>query len=260
MSETGAHPPENGLDANGAVPAKRIDGCYRRRVIALVGPGVVEAGVEDDFHHFRVTVRHDGTHVSSVEGEPLRYPWATCPGASDGLEKLRGAPISTAMTRHPDAFDRFHQCTHQLELALFAIAQAARGVSRRYDLTIADSDDDGLCVATVERDGETVETWRIKGEQLITPPELAQMAVRSLRPWAEALDDDRYERVAMLRRCLQVAAGRKLRLRPDLAAEVPGARNACYAFQDARSRQGVFIRESVRDFSAGADGLLATSS
>lgn len=256
MSETGVQAPQDGPDTTGSATGPRVRGRYRRRVVAIVAPGLVRAGIEDDFHHFRVTLRHDGAHVTSVEGAALRYPWLTCPGASDGLERLRGAPIGTAAPRHPDAFDRFHQCTHQLELALFAIAQAARGVSRRYDLTVADPDGEGLRVATVERDGETVETWRMKGEELVSPPELARMAVRSLRPWAEALDDDRYERVAMLRRCLQVAAGRMLRSRPDLAADLPGARNACYAFQDVRARQGSFIRESVRDFSAGADRLL----
>ena len=229
---------ETGLRTDKDEANGRQEGFYRRRIATIVEPGIVRAFVEDDFHHFRVTVRHNGTKVTAVKGEPVRFPWLTCPGASGMLVNLIGAPIETSMPRQPDAFDRFHQCTHQLELALLAIAQAARGRSRQYDIAISDADQDGIRAATVSRDGEMVEAWRLIGEQLVAPPEIARLAVRALRPWADALEDDRYERVAILRRCLQVSWGRSLAVRPDVASKVPGAGNACYAFQDIRRATG----------------------
>jgi len=224
--------------------------------VIVVDDGRAQAGVEDDYHHFRMSMAHDGRHVTVVEGEAVRFPWATCPGASAMLRSLVGTPIETAVVRHPDAFDRFNQCTHQLELALLAIAQVARGASRCFDVTITGTDAGRMRVATVERDGVLVEEWRLAGDELLAPPNLAGVNVRKLRPWANTLDDDRYEGVAILRRCLQVSSRGSRTVLPQVASHVPGSRNACYAFQDVRAELGRFVPESPRDFSDSPDELL----
>jgi len=67
------------------------------RVTAL-DTSTVRGDMEDDFHRFGVTVRHDGARVVEVEGEGERYPWTTCPAAVEPLRALAGAPLSTRIS------------------------------------------------------------------------------------------------------------------------------------------------------------------
>ncbi len=57
-------------------------GIYHRRIRATSSPGLVNAELEDDFHHFRVRLQHDGEKIVEIEGDAVRYPWTTCPGAT----------------------------------------------------------------------------------------------------------------------------------------------------------------------------------
>ena len=41
---------------------------YRRKTIAEAGEFETIAAMEDDFHHFAVRLRHDGTHVTALMG------------------------------------------------------------------------------------------------------------------------------------------------------------------------------------------------
>ncbi len=75
--------------AHGFVPGR----LYRRKTIADAGPFETVAAMEDDFHHFTVRVRHDGSHVTEVTGEAVRFPWTTCPGAIAKLDELIGTPL-----------------------------------------------------------------------------------------------------------------------------------------------------------------------
>ena len=66
---------------------------YRRRIeLVTVSPEVVQGELEDDFHHFRVSIAHDGAKVTAVEGTAVRHPWSTCPDALTPLRSLVGAP------------------------------------------------------------------------------------------------------------------------------------------------------------------------
>ncbi|HUI47693.1 MAG TPA: hypothetical protein VL119_03280, partial [Acidimicrobiia bacterium] len=57
--------PEFDLDAD----------AYRRRIrVVTTSAGVVQSDLQDDFHHFVVTLRHHGEHVESVEAESRRWP------------------------------------------------------------------------------------------------------------------------------------------------------------------------------------------
>jgi hypothetical protein len=48
---------------------------YRRRILVrTAAPGEVVCDLEDDFHHFRVTLRHDHHMVESVDAESIRWP------------------------------------------------------------------------------------------------------------------------------------------------------------------------------------------
>ena len=64
--------------------ARFPDGSYRRRLrMVVAAPTLVEAGLEDDFHHFTVALSHDGTTVTSVDAE-------RAPLALDHVPRRRG--------------------------------------------------------------------------------------------------------------------------------------------------------------------------
>ena len=142
-----------------------MTGCYRRAIRIRADEGRASAEIEDDFHHFRVSLAHDGVQVTDAHGEAVRHPWSSCPLASGALTALRGLPIGahpTAIYRHADPLG---QCTHMFEMAGLAAAQAARGPGeRRYDVSVSDAAD-GQAEAELRRDRERVLRW--------TPPSVA---------------------------------------------------------------------------------------
>lgn len=99
--------------------------------------GEVRAALEDDFHHFRVHLRHDHQTLIDITGEALRFPYSACPQATEPLRDLIGmrlSPIAHSVTRQTDAQ---HQCTHLLDLAGLALAAALRPPQvRRYDIQV----------------------------------------------------------------------------------------------------------------------------
>ena len=60
-------------------PDRRVPAPHPAR--ARSTPSTVWGGLEDDFHHFEVTLHHDGAHVTGIEMHAVRWPWATCPDA-----------------------------------------------------------------------------------------------------------------------------------------------------------------------------------
>ena len=118
-------------------------GCYRRCIVLEADGDTVRGELADDFHHFGVSLRHDGERALEVVGEDVRVPWTTCPGALEPLRRMEGAPLSRAvrdLLRHTSARE---QCTHLHDLACLAVAHAARAAAggaamRRYDAEVPD--------------------------------------------------------------------------------------------------------------------------
>src|SRR5690242_17941726 len=111
---------------------------YRRRLLlSAPAPGVVVSDLEDDFHHFTVTLEHDGERVVSVECSSGRWPWSTCPSAAESLRALAGMPLSRRFTAAGRWTDPKQNCTHQFDAACLAITHAAWGrTERRYDVEV----------------------------------------------------------------------------------------------------------------------------
>ena len=58
----------------------RAGGAFRRAILLrTLDEASVQGELEDDFHRFGVTLRHDGRAVTAVEGRSIRYPWSSCP-------------------------------------------------------------------------------------------------------------------------------------------------------------------------------------
>lgn len=209
-------------------------GLFRRRIVAMAQGNRCDAQVEDDFHHMRVWLTHDGHRVLTIDGDMPRPPWNCCPGASAqlGLE-LVGMPLSTRIWDLPASVQTKLHCTHMLDAALLAIAQAARGGERRYELRVPDRLDERTS-PHAHCNGVEVFRMDLEGDNIVAPPSMAGQNVRTILPWARtALSDDDLEVMSMMRRALIVARGRMVRqetlvVGADALSRMAGA---CYTFQ-----------------------------
>ncbi|HEX5616010.1 MAG TPA: DUF2889 domain-containing protein, partial [Acidimicrobiia bacterium] len=112
MDETRFPEPEVARDAD----------AYRRRIrVTTIAPGRVVAALEDDFHHFVVTLDHDERVVTACRASAHRWPWSTCPDAAAVLAELTGMTLSERFTAVAAVTDPRHHCTHQLDAATHAI-------------------------------------------------------------------------------------------------------------------------------------------
>ncbi len=250
-------------------------GAFRRRVIAVAETGVVRAGVEDDMHHFEVTLMHDGKVVTGVTGSGPRTPWSTCSDAAQLLSKLIGTPLTAAIYRNRILPDPQQQCTHMYELALLAVAQAARGGRRQYDIFYPDPPgkrlrhrmklgngapaySDGPSEIALYRDGDLYLEWHLQGQAIADPPLFAGQTVRTVTSWAlEHCDDETVEAVRILRRGLHVSYSRDVDMDSfPTAADMPWQFGACHTFQPEQRVQGTRNVGATLDFTTRPDDLL----
>jgi hypothetical protein len=227
---------------------------FHRTIRIAVAPGEVRAAIADDFHHFRVTIRHRANIIEAATTETLRSPYTLCAAAGDRLRELVGlalAPSATAIFRQVEA--RL-QCTHQFDLAAFAIAAAARGTSRRYDVIVPDLVD-RRTRATVARDGVPVMAWDIAGGIIVAPPLFKGRSTgRGFTDWvAQSLDEDDAEAALVLRRAVFVSRGRRMMAEINARAH-PFATSGCWVQQPDRAKLAYRDPTGVRDFSAEAEG------
>ncbi len=239
-----------------------LNGIFRRRVVARAEGLHVRAAVEDDLHHFEVDVVHDGRVVIAVEGRSIRYPWTTCPQATASIGLLAGTAVALPVKVAPEIDARLH-CTHLYELARLAIAQAARGGSRQYDIEMPDRVDD-LSRATIKRDGEVVFIWDLDGYQVIRPDAFAGIEIMGRISWPDEVrrDADALEACLILRRAITVASIRnpgKEGIRDGTSPIAPFDETrmigACFSYQPDRAKLGR-VHTSWQDFTARPDDLL----
>lgn len=237
--------------------------CAYRRCIALDAPGdgVVVAALEDDFHHFVVTLRHDGTHVTSVECDSRRWPWTTCPDAAGPLRALAGMPLARRFTAAGGWTDPRRNCSHQFDAAALAVTHAAWGRRRRrYDVEVPPRDGDGRTRVRLWVDRALRIEWTVTWTGLVDPPPgLAGAPWRGgFMRWAdEHLDEEAAECAIVARRAADISIGRgwDLDAIPSADRLPPVMAAVCYTMQpdvigSARRHVG-----SIRDFAATPEAL-----
>lgn len=237
-------------------------GAYRRRIRLTPDGHTVEGELEDDFHHFGVVITHDGERVTAVEGDAVRFPWTTCPGAVAELAPLVGARLSARPTAVGEVMPARQNCTHLFDLAGLAVAHAARGADdlRQYDVTVPDRDEDGRSQVTLQRDGEQVLAWTVVWNRIEAPEPYAGRQLKgSFLAWAESeLEPEEAEAAIVLRRACHISWGRaqdldRYRAADELLEVMSGT---CFTFQPDRAVAGHRVLGSIRDFTDAPDALL----
>lgn len=251
-----------------SVPAFDLDAdAYRRRIrITTVEPGVVVSELEDDFHFFAVTLRHDGEKVLSADNVSNRWPWSTCPDAAIPLRKLAGMPLAPRFTTAGQWTDPKQNCTHQFDTACYAITHAFHGrTARVYDVEIPRREMTGDGVAHVRCwvDGTLRLEWDVTWNGIADPePQFATAPWRGgFMRWAdERLAPDDAECAITLRRACDIGMGRGMDLDSvPVANQLPGTMaGICHTMQPGVVEVAFRHVGSIRDFAKSPDALLTT--
>lgn len=236
---------------------------YRAVEIRRDGPARMVGEVEDDFHHFRVVLDHDGMQVTGIEHVALRTPWSLCPMAGGQLQALVGKPLTPEYAEALDQGDIRSNCTHMYDLACILIAHAARGTAlRRYDMAVADRVE-GRTHGTLRRDDGFTMAYDVDGTEITAPPPFAGLSLkRGFPQWATRhLPRDDAEAAIVLRRAIFVSNGRRRDLDDSPNAAV-GARNigGCFVMREGVADRALRIMGASRDYTDSdakplADGI-----
>lgn len=224
---------------------------FRRRVeivSTVQGPcGEVRAALEDDFHHFRVSLRHEDGVLRDIDGHALRFPYSACPQAIEPLRELIGmrlSPIAHSVTRQTDAQ---HQCTHLLDLAGLAVAAALRPAqTRRYDIQVP-LRIDGRTRPVLRLNDEPLLEWCVNGPIIEGPEPFSGINIREgMARWAlTTLTPELAEAALLLRRCTMISIGKMHNLDSQVHAS---STDRCYSQQTIRAPEALRMKGSTWDF------------
>ena len=248
----------------------RIGGRLRRRIdLRREADGAVVGWLEDDFHHFGITIEHRDGIMTDVRVAAPRSPFTTCPAAALGLKGMIGHPLASRSTEIGRMVPMRQQCTHMFDLAGLVMAHAAAGREHRlYEALVEDREITaweqghrrllGSGTATLLRDGEPVLYWEIDKRMLTGPADWAgQPLVEGFRERTEAMDIEAAEDATVLRRAVMVAAGRTLD--PDLypTARDRGQSGVCYTFLEENRDRGLRNFGSTLNYEDSGEGMLS---
>ncbi len=237
--------------------AKWPQGLYRRTITLKATANSCAAQMQDNFHHFALSLHHDGVHISGLSADAIRVPWTACSGAVDMLAGLHGQPLSELAERVKSAERRQH-CNHLFDLALLCCDHALRAASggdtfRQYDIDIA-LDSSSQSHVRCKRNGAVVayltleynEDW---DSRVASAGPLFNSSLGSLKdlPLGALTSDDR-EIIYVLRRAAHVSLGKWMEEPKEVTALEYGVPPTCYAFQPERAATAHRILSSIHDF------------
>lgn len=243
--------PQDNFDSADAVLLPGQPG-LRRHVRFDVTQDRVTGELADDYHHFTVTLEHDGDVVRHVEARPIRTPWDICSASSQHLaQRLIGTPL-----REAAGFDvQSSHCTHQFDLAIATAAHAFEAVgAHRYRIFVSDPDPDtSRRRALLFREEQPLLDWRMDGTIIQSPQALCGRNLKDLRGWIDVFPASVQEPAKLLRRAFYISEGRQVVHSPALFAERTALlTGACYVYQPERIVHARRNDDTVRDFSDGA--------
>jgi hypothetical protein len=209
----------------------------------------VRAVIEDDYHHFRISLRHAHGKVTAIEARAFRFPWDICPQATGEIQTLKGTPLDA----NPVAVSRLHDarlhCTHLFDLTGLMICAAARGIQERRYLARIPNRVADRTTAELQRDGVPELVWSVEGSTITGE---APLLTRDIGTGFTAFVDrelqgDAAEAALILRRSIFVSSGRGTPL-DDI--EVAPAFGGCYVQRPGRAELARRQLSLRRDFTS----------
>jgi len=225
-------------------------GVYRRRIAFTAMPNAIVAQVDDTHHSFWLAIDHDAAQVTAIAAGFNRAPTDMCPGSISGLQALVGCSVTASTAQLLANLPRSSNCTHLVDLALWAIAH----VDRTAVWTIDVPDQAGSPVAiTIARDGAVVHRWQVADFHIVAPAHFAgKPLMAGFMKWAaDIFADDTLLGAIMLQRGLFVARGRQYIVdedEPVPLARAAGMAGRCWAYSEERFLNGKGVIGYVRDF------------
>lgn len=221
--------------------------------------------LEDDRHHFGMTLCHDGSVITDVRAAAYRHPWNTCPAAAESIRVLVGQPLFGRCSDIGRLVDMRRQCTHLFDLAgLLAVHAYHRRCHRRYRGSVCRIDGvptsapGGRLHATLERDGADVLWWDVEDGLIVQPDACAGRSVdRGFREWTEAMGEDAAEDAFVLRRVVFVSKARTFRNTIVRLADETDIPAVCHSYQPGSREIAIRMKDYVRDPHAGEEGMLS---
>ncbi|MBV1901398.1 MAG: hypothetical protein KUG56_06975 [Kordiimonadaceae bacterium] len=234
-----------------------------RRIILRNQPGQVTADLEDDFHQFQITLKHDGHKVLDIKGLADRYPWATCCESVNLLEEFVGVVLSDSPSVLLKYADRRAHCTHLFELASLAVIHASRGdtAERVYEAKVPNRIEERTH-ATLYRNGSLFMDWHLDGTNIVPPGRLAGVDLRQkFMSWAEeTLSAEDAEACFILRRAVYISNGRSSNLKRTSGAYEHKSKKsilgACYTYNSENIDRAERMKGFVKDWSDDPEGPL----
>jgi hypothetical protein len=231
---------------------------YRRATIIIASGHQVSAEMEDDFHHFRITLGHDGDVVTGIVGESIRYPWTTCGLESERkIQDLAGCRLDS-MYEQLSSDERFSHCTHMFDLVQLAIGHAAKtACTRLYQATVTLLPDQGPVRAELKRDGDSLFQLDIENGCITGPAPYSGLRVDGLAAWASAQEQDELvEAVLVLKRAIHVSLGKIFDWSNAKMASEMNLPPTCYTFQPATAQRSIRVPDSIRDYTHNPEQML----
>lgn len=248
----------------------KTSGLSRRKILLTAqNPQTVTVWLEDDFHHFGLSVEHDGVHVVSVKALAKRHPYTTCQGAIEPIKSLVGTKLFARASEVGKYINMRLQCTHLFDLAGLAISHIVSGrQSRLYEALVTDREINsigedsrrvlGAGKAELYVDGDTVLSWEIDRQEITAPPDTAGQSLRDgFRHWTENMELERAEYATILRRAIMIAGGRSA---TRFKIPLPGQRNlpqVCHTFQKSVRDDAQWINDSVVNWEKDGQKMLS---
>lgn len=242
-------------------------GCFNRQIdLHHHDAHTVVGWLEDDFHHFGLSLSHTDGTITAIRTRAVRYPWSTCSSAGGLFQQLVGQPLQSRSTAIGALLDMRQQCTHLFDLCGLVMAHAGKTIPRRRYHAIVDDRPVvgykgpnpvmGSARARLLCDGELVADWQIDGARITSGSHGEQHMGKGFRAWTETLELESGEHATVLRRAILVSGGRTFNHEDFANAAATGNPPLCYAYQAERAASGIRKQGQSRDYAGNTAAML----
>ena len=237
--------------------------CRRRVRLENISDAFSIGELEDDFHHFRVEIRHSQNKVTRIQGTTLRAPWSTCSEVNEPLQEIIGLQLSKDSTSIGSYGSPTKNCTHLFDLTGLLVAHiSGEERNKQYDLAITDPVN-GFQRLYLWKNGVSLLKWEVQDSVVVAPKALEGVSLQGkFIEWAKAnFDEVTVEGAIALRRMIHISMGRGTNLdQVELGTEhVDGPKGRCYTYSENVLFRAKREKKSVRDFSSPDHAALLLS-